>query len=287
LLSVQAAINFREYFIFTQYMPGKITGQLLMPFKTGKMKRTIYSHRRILLLFLVFLCRTAMAQVEIKGTVYDKQARYGIPHVSVLSSSGIGTATDTLGRYTIKVPADDSVYFSYLGKISSKFPVKRLPPDQPLDISLPVSVDILPSVVVHQPSYRMDSLANRAEYRKVFDNDPMYLSSPGGGFGLGVGLDLIFNARKIRSMERLKARLEREEKDKYVDHRFSKALIKRITHLTPPALDSFMVEYRPGYELLKSFETDYEYYFYIKSCGRSFISQWNAAHPTQTIDITL
>src|SRR5687768_16405058 len=130
-----------------------------MPFKSGNMKRTLIFRRELLLLLLILLCHTAIAQVVIKGTVYDKQARYGIPHVSVLSSSGIGTVTDTLGHYSIKVPDNDSIYFSYLGKISSKFPVKRLPPDQPFDISLPVSIDILPSVTVRQPSYRMDSLA--------------------------------------------------------------------------------------------------------------------------------
>jgi hypothetical protein len=248
------------------------------------MKRTIIFRRKILLLLLVLLCRTAMGQVVIKGTVYDKQARFGIPHVSVLSSSGIGTMTDSLGRYTIKVHGEDSIYFSYLGKMSSRFPVKRLPPDQPLDISLPVSIDTLASVVVRQPSYRMDSLANRAEYKKVFDYDGISLGAPGSGFGLGIGLDMIFNAKQIKRMERFKARLEREERDRYVDHRFTKALVKRITHLTSPALDSFMVAYRPSYEMLKSFETDYDYYKYIKSCSESFMYWWKKEHPDASGD---
>ena len=243
------------------------------------MKRIIIFRRKIVLLLLILICHAGMAQVVIKGTVYDKQARYGVPHVSVLTSSGTGTVTDTLGRYSIKVPNDDSIYFSYLGKMSAKFPVKRLPPDLPLDISLPVSVDSLPSVTVRQPSYRMDSLANRKEYQKVFDYDPVIGSAPGGGFGLGVSFDVLFNARKFRRMEALKARLEREEKEKYVDHRFTKALVRRITGLTPPALDAFMKEYRPSYDILKTFETDYDYYSYIKSCGRSFLGQWKIDHP--------
>jgi hypothetical protein len=246
------------------------------------MKRTTIYRRNTLLLLLVLLCRAAAAQVVIKGTVYDKQARHGIPNVSVISTSGIGTITDTLGRYNIKVPNDDSIYFSYLGKISAKFPVKRLPPDQPLDISLPVSMDLLPSVTVRQPSYRMDSLANRNEYRKVFDYDPEFGSAPGSGFGLGISFEALFNPRKFRRMEALKTRLEREEKDKYVDHRFTKALVKRITGLAAPALDSFMIEYRPSYDILKTFETDYDYYSYIKSCGLSFIAQWKIEHPGDT-----
>ena len=250
------------------------------------MKRIIIFLQKILLLLLVLLCREGVAQQVIKGTVYDKQARYGVPQVSVLSSSGIGTMTDSLGHYTLKVPDNDSIYFSYLNKISSKFPVKQIPPDQPFDISLPVSVDMLPSVTVHQPSYHMDSLANRKEYQKVFDYDPNYLGTPGSGFGMGIGFDLIFNARKIKRMERFRARLEREERDKYVDHRFTKALVKRITGLTPPALDSFMVEYRPSYEQLQSFETDYDYYKYIKAFAGYFKNQWYKDHPGEMSDST-
>lgn len=246
------------------------------------MKRTILFRRHTLLLLLMLLCRIAAAQVVIKGTVYDKQVRHGIPNVSVISTSGIGTITDTLGRYNIKVPNDDSLYFSYLGKTSAKFPVKRLPAEQPLDISLPVSMDLLPSVTVRQPSYRMDSLANRNEYRKVFDYDPSIGSAPSSGVGIGIDFSAIFNPRQFRRMEALKKRLEREEKDKYVDHRFTKALVKRITGLISPALDTFMIEYRPSYDILKSFETDYDYYSYIKSCGFSFIGQWKIDHPNDS-----
>jgi len=251
------------------------------------MKRIITFYAKILWLFPVLLCHTAIAQVVIKGTVYDKQVRYGVRDVSVLSTSGIGTTTDSMGHYSIKVPVADSVYFSYLGKATMKFPVKQLQPDQPLDISLPVSVDLLPSVTVYKPSYRLDSLANREEYRKVFDYDEgQYFNSPGGGFGMGIGLDLIFSARKIRRMEHFKARLEREEQDKYVDHRFNKALVRRITNLTPPLLDSFMVAFRPSYDMLQNFETDYEYYKYIKDAWQYFMYDWKHKHPNEIIDST-
>lgn len=249
------------------------------------MNRIIISYQKILLLLLIFLCKTAVAQVVVKGTVYDKQARYGVPHVSVLSSSGMGTATDSLGRYSLKVHADDSIYFSYLGKVSSKFLVKKLPPDQPLDISLPVTIDSLPSVTVRQPSYHMDSLANRQEYQKVFDYDGPSLSTP-SGFGVGIGFDMLFGARKVRRMEALRTRLIREERDKYVDHRFTKALVKRITGLTPPALDTFMVEYRPSYDQLQAFENEYDYYKYIKTFGEYFKSQWKDEHHGKMSDST-
>jgi hypothetical protein len=237
------------------------------------------------LLLLILLCRISVAQVVINGTVYDKQARFGVPNVSVLSTSGIGTITDTLGHYSLKVPNSDSIFFSYLGKTTEKFLVNRLPPDQPLDISLPVSVDVLPSVVVKQPSYHMDSLANRQENKKIFDFEPDILGTP-SSFGIGVSFEAIFNAKKIKRLERFREFLVRQEQDKYVDHRFSKALVRRITGLTSPALDSFMVAYRPTYETIQGFETDYDYYSYIKSCGQSFIAMWKQEHPFTPGDST-
>ncbi|MBO9203910.1 MULTISPECIES: hypothetical protein [Niastella] len=249
------------------------------------MMRLMILRSNILLLFLVLLCQVTVAQVVIKGTVYDKQVRYGVPNVSVLSTSGIGTITDTLGHYSIKVPNNDSIYFSYLGKATDKFLVSRLTPDQPLDISLPVSVDMLPSVTVKQPSYHMDSLANRQENKKIFDFAPDYLSTP-SSFGVGVSFDAIFNAKRMARLDRFRSFLIRQEQDKYVDHRFSKALVRRITGLTSPALDSFMVEYRPTYETIQGFETDYDYYSYIKACGESFKYMWKQDHPVVASDST-
>jgi hypothetical protein len=80
-------------------------------------------------------------------------------------------------------------------------------------------------------------------------------------------------------MEAFQKRLEQEEKDKFVDHRFSRAVVKRITGLDEPALDTFMVQYRPSQEFIRSCETDYEFYHYIQEWGKYFVEDWAARHP--------
>jgi hypothetical protein len=219
----------------------------------------------------------AVGQVEIKGTVYDRSALYAMPGVSVLATSGAGTMTDSAGHYLIRLGRGDSLYFSYLNKFTAKFAVKDIPSVYPFDMSLQVDIDTLPSVFVRPRDYRQDSLANREEYRKVFDYSPDYLSnmkmpkgSRGGGMGMGFNLDMLFDAKKNRQMEALKSRLEWEEQDNYVDHRFTRALVRRITGLEAPALDSFMRIYRPSYEMIKSFETEYQFYKYIFDWGKTF-----------------
>jgi len=226
-------------------------------------------------------CIPAAAQIEITGTVFDKTQLFTMPGVSVLSNSGYGTMTDSLGRYRIRLPLDDSIYFSYLGRHTARIAVRRLAPNYPLNMSLAVTVDSLPIIVVKPKPYRYDSLENRDEYRKVFDYAPDYLvGGSSSGLGAGINLDMIFNARKNRQMLSLQRRLLEEEHDKYVDYRFSRNLVKRITGLQKPLLDTFMRLYRPSYEYIRSFENDYDYYKYIKDCGLSFRAMWRRNLPT-------
>jgi hypothetical protein len=126
--------------------------------------------------------------------------------------------------------------------------------------------------------YRYDSSENREEYRRVFDYQPDGIIGGASG-GVGLNLDMLFSARKNRQMLALQRRLIEEEQDKYVDHRFNKTLVKKITGLQRPALDTFMRIYRPSYEFIQNCENDYEFYKYIKDCGLYFSRIWKEEHP--------
>jgi hypothetical protein len=227
---------------------------------------------------LTLVSQRLLGQVEVRGTVYDRSQLFAMPGVSVLGTSGAGTMTDSMGHYSIRLNSGDSIYFSYLGKFTTKFPVKRLAPGYPLNMSLAVSVDSLPLVVVRPKLYRYDSSENREEYRRVFEYQPDAIVGGANG-GVGFNLDLLFSARKNRQMLALQRRLIEEEHDKYVDHRFNKTLVKKITGLQRPALDTFMRIYRPSYEFIQNCENDYEFYKYIRDCGLYFSRMWKEEHP--------
>ncbi len=155
---------------------------------------------------------------------------------------------------------------------------QSIAPGYPMNMSLAVSVDSLPLVVVRPKVYRYDSLANREEYRKVFNYEPDYMVGGADG-GMGFNLDMLFNARKNRQMLALQRRLQAEEKDKYVDYRFNRNLVRKITGLQRPALDTFMRIYRPSYDFIQNCENDYEFYKYIKDWGSYFSRMWKEEHP--------
>src|SRR5215467_4023195 len=120
------------------------------------------------------------------------------------------------------------------------------------DISLQVNVPVLREVKIMPRNYRLDSIQNRIDYAKIFNYQKPGLKVNTSNLGAGVGFDLdelinVFRFRRNRSMAAFQKRLLAEEQEKFVDHRFSKALVRRLTQLTGSALDSFMLSYRPPY----------------------------------------
>jgi hypothetical protein len=238
---------------------------------------------RVLTVILLFCGRQVFGQVVITGTVYDHSQKFTMTGVSVLSTAGTGTMTDSTGHYRLRLGAEDSIYFSYLGKSTLRFPAKEINANQSFDMALEVSIDSLPAAFVRGNNYLLDSLQTRKDYAKVFGYNNSYLSSVKrsgrGGMGVGFDIDLLFNAQENRRMEAFKDRLEWQEKENFVDHRFTKAIVRHVTGLEPPALDTFMKLYRPSQEFIQSCETTYEYYKYIRQWCGYFMDDWNQRHP--------
>ncbi len=195
--------------------------------------------------------------------------------VTVLSSSGNGTATNAWGQYEIEVRETDSIWFSYLNKPTIKYAVSKILNSEQFDIALHVNIPVLKEVIVKRRNYRMDSLQNRLDYAKAFDFRRPNVESMTSIGPQGAGVDLnelirVFQFRKNRSMEMFRERLLQQEHDKYVDFKFNKALIRRLTALTSEELDSFMAIYRPSYEFTL-LTPDYDFQLYIKKAYAQFI----------------
>jgi hypothetical protein len=223
----------------------------------------------------------ASGQMTIRGTVFNMNRTKPLQSVSVLSTSGRGTVTDSNGNYAITVNDQDSISFSYLGRTTFKYPIKMISAYNNFDIALHVEPTELKPVRVAPKNYHMDSLQNRKDYARYFDykKPGLKITDPSGNEGGGVGLDLdelinVFRFNRNRRMAAFQRRLLQDERDKFVDHRFSPLIVKKITHLSPPALDSFMVRYRPSYIFTET-STDYDFYEYIKLAYRQYRTQKN------------
>lgn len=214
--------------------------------------------------------QTALGQgrVRVSGRVFDMTKTTPMPLVSVLSTSGTGTVTDSLGRYTIIVYETDSIWFSYLNKPTPKYAVAAISNIYNFEISLHVQIMELKQVMVKPRNYKLDSIQNRQDYAKAFNFQKPGIGtsmSPSGMAGLDLGeLFDVFRFRQNRRMNAFKQRLLLEEQEKFIDHRFSRALVIKLTGLHSPELDTFMIRYRPELIFIQM-ATDYELQWYIKS----------------------
>jgi hypothetical protein len=251
------------------------SGTALIPFlvviSRPKFQSLLHSIPRTFL-FLLLLCLfgrpEAKAQVTIRGTVYNMFRTRPLEAVSVISTSGRGTITDSTGNYAITVNDRDSIFFSYLGRSTVKFPASMINTLNGFDISLHVNPTDLKEVSVMPRNYHMDSLQNRRDYAKAFDfrKPGLKLSTPTEGGSVGFDLDELINVFRFNRTRRMLAfqrRLVDEEHDKFIDHRFNRSIVKKITHLKDNDLDTFMRVYRPSYDFTV-ITTDYEFYDYIK-----------------------
>jgi hypothetical protein len=241
-------------------------------------------HKKLLFILIVLISFSAIAQqrkqgyVTISGAVYDISARLPIEAVAVLSSSGKGTLTDSLGKYSITVRWTDSIWFSMLGKTTIKYSVDTISNLDQFNIMIHLRVGDLPEVKVRSKNYHLDSIENRKEYAKIFNfrkptlsiiNNHVYSpGSPSAGFDLQEIIN-IFRFKRNKSLAAFQKRLLQQEQDKYIDYRFNKAFVRRLTKLQQPEMDGFMNKYRPDYEYLLTLN-DIEFGYFIQKCFEEY-----------------
>ncbi len=211
------------------------------------------------LIIFVFNHTLYAQYITISGNVYDITAKRPLEAVAVQSTSGRGTITDTTGHYLIVVKTTDSIWFSLIGKSTLKFPVDTISNTDQFNISIHVRAAELPEIKVRNNYYRYDSMLNRQDYARVFNfKKPTLRVVPNTNYSPGatIGFDLdeiinMFRFKRNHSILTLQKRLIEQERDKYINARFSKSFVRKITKLTTTDLDSFMLYNKPEYELLQ------------------------------------
>lgn len=244
------------------------------------MKRILKYLLLIQCLFLGPMARLH-AQLTIMGTVYDSTKLIPVKDVRVLSTSGTRAITDSNGHYEIACHEKDSLTFFYSDKATAKFAVYQVQNPGSFDISLHIRVKspykLLKEVRVFTRSYRQDSLENRERFSSIFNHSSGGIS-PSVNPTTGVaGLDLnelinLFRFRRNRQMQKMQERLMEQEQENYINYRFSKATVRRITRLEGDDLEQFMRDYRPDFNFTSQSST-VDFYQYILNASYHFRAQ--------------
>jgi len=227
----------------------------------------------LILVFSFFFLSSAKGQMKtISGIVYDISGRRPVESVLVFSKYS-RTQTDSLGRYLITLQSKDSLSFSLFGKSTKQFSIDDIEDPTNFNIMIHVAGVDLPEVTVRNSYYRYDSIQNRMDYAKYFNYEPpgLKLSNQQNFFGNGgvtIGFDVneiinMFRFKRNRNLQFLQNRLLSQEQDKYINYRFTKRFVQKLTKLDGPRLELFMEYCKPSYPTL-ALLNDLELGYYIQ-----------------------
>ncbi len=231
-----------------------------------------------LIIFSSLLGLASSAQLTISGTVFDSSKTIPVKGVTIQSSTGIMTITDSIGHYNIVATDKDSLTFIYQNKPTAKFAVKKIEDIGNFNISLLVNITekfkTLKEVRVFSRSFREDSITNRNEYSKYFNFQKPGISTTSSEYGGGAGLDLdefinIFRFKRNKRLKYMQSRVLEQEHENYINYRFNKNTVKRITHLEGEDLNKFMLSYRPDFDFTQNSST-VTFYQYILNSSYKF-----------------
>lgn len=212
------------------------------------------------ILFLLLLSFSGQCQQFLTGKVLKKESTEVLVSVSIhnITRSHYDLSEES-GKYRIQVMPGDRVIFSMVGYITDTLTITDTMLSGDYPVYLEPKMQTLQAVTVGSLSnYQMDSIARRGEYSWIFDhgNVGRFEKDRKGADGVGVTIDLFKNGSSAdKQREKLKKRLIKEEEQYYVDSRYNREYISRLTHLQGDSLQKFVALYRPSYDFCRKAAT--------------------------------
>jgi hypothetical protein len=205
-----------------------------------------------IVLLLVCYCH-GWGQQFLTGKVFKKNSTEFLISVSIHNiTEQRYDLSEENGSYRIQAAPGDHIAFSSVGYMADTVTVTASLLTAEYTVYLDVRAQTLQAVRVGQFSnYQLDSMDRRKEYAWVYDHDntPHVAKDRQGSDGVGVTLNIFRNSGSAAHQRKdLKKRLEKEEEEYYVDSRYNKDYVSRITHLKGDSLLQFMRRYRPSFD---------------------------------------
>lgn len=217
---------------------------------------------------------SAYAQEVIKGAVFDHNTKEPIKGVSVINTfTDMGLQTNDSGHFNLRVRAGDLIEFSMEGYKTSRIRIPKGELPNYFKINLKEDVIELAPVTIYDDTYnhKRDSVKTAEVYKRALEHYKLE------------GIDILkhpFDAmsKRNRQIWAFQKHYQYWETEKYIDYVFNEKLVQQLTQLTADSLTAYMQRYRPSQAAIHTFDTDYEFYEYIKYTANVFRNQ-NVRNP--------
>jgi len=220
---------------------------------------------------LCLICSVASAQ-KITGVIADMQTGLPLGDVAIRNvNTGTGINTDSLGRFSINVAADQLIEFYKAGYKMEKVrvPIGILPPF--FKIFLEKAPVELPEYLVRARDWKQDSLRMHDIYKHE-------LEFPKMSFADMINHPFSAMSKKNRQIWAFQDEYAMMEQQKFVDYTFNETLVNNITGLSGDSVKAYIRMYRPSYDQVRNMST-YDFYNYINRTVGMFRGGYDPKHP--------
>ncbi|WP_343701909.1 carboxypeptidase-like regulatory domain-containing protein [Chitinophaga sp.] len=226
-----------------------------------------------LFLFFALACllaggitNTAHAQFEspvlVRGQITDESGKLVLYPATIRNkTTGARTFSDNGGYYRINANMGDEILISFIGYVPDSFKVRNTAGTEVHDVRLKLRESFLQEVEVSGKwnPYQLDSIARYEEFKPWLETRNRTLVDTSkrstGGFGL-VFSPFTRGSRKEKDLRKFKKLFDEHEKQAYVDYRYSKSFVSRVTGLGGDSLLRFTQKYTPTYEMLRGMNNE-------------------------------
>ncbi|MRG45966.1 hypothetical protein GFS24_12630 [Chitinophaga sp. SYP-B3965] len=188
-----------------------------------------------------------------KLTLYPATVRNQNTNAKVFSDNG--------GYYRISARKGDVIIVSFIGYVSDSFTVTNYAGSETHDVRLREQERFLPGVDISGKwnPYQLDSISRAEEFKPFLETDNRSLvdkSKRGqGGFGL-VFSPFSRYSQKEKDLRKFKKLYEDYNEQSYIDYRYSKAFVSKVTGLTGDSLLQFVYKYTPSHNTLRTMSNE-------------------------------
>jgi hypothetical protein len=266
---IHRKLNFNKFFVMKKPV---LPGETVLCFM-------IFRYTCFTVLFiLLFYCADAQHQF-LQGKIFHAQTDEVLLEVDVHNlSTDLHRQSDLGGNFKITAKPGDRILFSLVGYLPDTIRVTSYMIDSGYDVRLLESTKELPTISVSGDwnKYQLDSIKRREDYRYVYEKNTTkligrnngYTNTPTNGVGLSLS-PVTYFSKQEKQLKALKKRLQKNEETYYVDYRFSRSYVAKLTRLEGDSLDLFMKRYEPSYSYCRKTSPD-DMMLYINECLKKF-----------------
>lgn len=215
---------------------------------------------------LCLCCLITLAQKRlVKGYVLDSATHKPLTN-AIITNENLRKIVfaNNEGFFSITASRNEFISFDAFNYKFDTLMVNRTLPDT-ITIYLAPETATLPGVTVTAKGYsqyQIDSMQRRMSFVSDVGAKKPEVSTANSGAGIGINLDAIFG-KKDRQRRRAYKNFDEQERQAYIDYRFSPAIVMQYTGFKGDTLAAFMRRYTPSYEWLRNHPSNEDIVYYI------------------------